>query len=58
MKTSRLILYFHAKVEGEPVIDPDEAEEYKWVELSELKEIENKEGALTYFFENFDLEII
>ena len=46
-ETSRLIMFFHVKVAGELTIDPDEAEEFKWVTFEELKKHPNKEGALT-----------
>ena len=49
-ETSRLIMFFHVKADKEPRLDPDEAEEYKWVTLEELKKINNKEGALTDLF--------
>jgi len=49
-ETSRLIIFFHVKTNQEPKLDPDEAEQYKWVTLNELKKIENKEGALTDLF--------
>ncbi len=49
-ETSRLIMFFHVKTNQEPKLNPNEAEEYKWVSLDELKKIENKEGALTDFF--------
>ena len=49
-KTSRLIIFFHVKIDSEPKIDPEEALEHKWVTLEELKNINEKEGALTDFF--------
>ena len=49
-ETSRLIMFFHVKINEEPKVDPDEAEEYKWVTLEELKKIKDKEGGLTDFF--------
>lgn len=49
-ETSRLILYFYVKTNEELIIDSDEAEEYKWVSIEEMKKIENKEGALNDFF--------
>lgn len=48
--TSRLLMYFHVKTSKKPTLDPDEAEDYKWVTLEELKKIDNKEGALTDLF--------
>jgi len=36
-------MYFYVKTDATPIIDKNEAEEYKWVNLKELKEIENKE---------------
>ncbi|MFT4303033.1 MAG: NUDIX hydrolase [Candidatus Woesearchaeota archaeon] len=49
-ETSRLIMFFHVKTNKELIIDPDEAEEFKWVTLDELKAMDNKEGALTDLF--------
>lgn len=49
-ETSRLIMYFHVKTHENPKLDPHEAEDYKWVTLNELKNIKNKEGALTDLF--------
>ncbi|MFA5022025.1 MAG: NUDIX hydrolase [Patescibacteria group bacterium] len=49
-ETSRLLMFFYVKINEEPIIDPDEAEEFKWVTLVELKNEKNKEGALTDFF--------
>ncbi len=49
-ETSRLLMFFHVKINQEPKVDPDEAEEFKWVTLEELKEIKEKEGGLTDFF--------
>ena len=49
-ETSRLIMFFYVKTNQEPKLDPDEAEQHKWVTLDELKKIDNKEGALTDFF--------
>jgi ADP-ribose pyrophosphatase YjhB (NUDIX family) len=51
METSRLLMFFHVKTDQEPRIDPDEAEDFKWVTLDELKEIKNKESGLTDFFQ-------
>lgn len=48
-ETSRLLMFFHAKTTEEPKIDPDEALEHKWVTLSEMKAIKEKEGGLTDF---------
>ncbi len=57
-ETSRLILFYHVKTQQEPMLDPDEAEAYRWVTLDELKNIENKEGALTdLFFRNPELRL-
>ncbi len=50
-KTSRLILFFHVKTKEEILFDPSEAEDSKWVTFEELKNIQNKEGALTDLFE-------
>lgn len=41
--TSRLIMFFHVFTDKEPILDPDEAEDHKWVSLDELQAIENKE---------------
>ena len=49
-ETSRLIMFFYVKTNQEPKLDPDEAEQHKWVTLDELKKIDNKEGALTDLF--------
>ena len=50
-ETSRLIMFFHVKTNEEPKLDPDEAEDFKWVTLDDLKKIDNKEGALVDLFE-------
>jgi len=50
-ETSRLIMFFHVKTNEEPKLDPDEAEDFKWVTLDDLKKIDNKEGALADLFE-------
>ncbi len=49
-ETSRLLMFFHVKADTEPKIDPDEAEQSKWVTLDEIKRLDEKEGALTDFF--------
>jgi len=49
-ETSRLVMFFHVRTDEEPRVDPEEAEEYKWVSLEELKNIKNKEGALSDLF--------
>ena len=49
-ETSRLLMFFRVKTNEEPELDPDEAEDFKWVSLDELKSIKNKEGALSDFF--------
>ena len=49
-ETSRLVMYFHFKIDQEPKVGPEEAEEHRWVTLEELKNIKDKEGALTDFF--------
>ncbi len=57
-KTSRLILYFHVKIDKEPTIDSGEAEEFKWLTFDELKDHEAIEGALVDFFnKNPDLRL-
>lgn len=49
-ETSRLIMYFYVKTDQEPTLDPDESTDFKRVSLEELKNIPNKEGALTDLF--------
>ena len=49
-RTSRMLMFFHVKTDKELKIVPEEAEEFKWVTLAEMKRIRNKEGALTDFF--------
>lgn len=49
-ETSRLVMFFYVETDKEPNLDLDEAEEFKWVTIEELKKIKNKEGALTDFF--------
>ena len=49
-ETSRLLMFFYVETNKELTLDPDEAEEFKWVTIKELKKIKNKEGALTDFF--------
>ncbi len=49
--TDRLLMFYHVKIKEEPTIDTSEADEHKWVTLDELKNINDKEGALTEFFE-------
>ena len=49
-ETSRLIMFFHVKTNQIPKLDPDEAEQERWITLDELKKIKNKEGALTDLF--------
>lgn len=57
-ETSRLIMFYAVSTDEEPVLDPREAEEHKWVTIEELKNIENKEWALSDFFErNPDITI-
>lgn len=50
-ETSRLLMFFHVKADGEPKIDPDEADQFKWVTLDELKKLQKKEGGLTDFLD-------
>lgn len=52
LETSRLIMYFYVKLDTDEELkfDPNETEEFKWVTLDELKNIKNKEGALSDFF--------
>ena len=57
-ETSRLIMFFHVRTNKEIHFDLDEAEDLKWVTISELKSIDNKEGALADFFQrhpDFDI---
>ncbi len=49
-QTSRLIMFYHVQTEDELTLDPDEAEDHKWVTIEELKNIENKEWALDDLF--------
>lgn len=49
-ETSRLLMFFHVKTEKKLKIDPDEAEDFKWMSLAEMKRVRNKEGALSDFF--------
>tara|TARA_Y100000310_G_C20265035_1_gene615414 strand:- start:110 stop:532 length:423 start_codon:yes stop_codon:yes gene_type:complete len=49
-ETSRLLMFFHVKTNEELTLDPDEAEDHKWVTFEELKMINDKEGGLTDFF--------
>ncbi len=49
-ETSRLLMFFHAKVTGPIFVDPDEAEKHKWVTLDELRQHKDIEGALMDFF--------
>ena len=57
-ETSRLLMFFCMKTNKKPKLDSNEAEDFKWVTIDELKSIENKEGALTDFFKrNSDLKI-
>jgi len=57
-ETSRLLMFFHVQLDGELNLDPDEAEDHKWVTIDELKSIENKEGALFDFFQrNPDFDV-
>jgi ADP-ribose pyrophosphatase YjhB (NUDIX family) len=49
-ETSRLLMFFHVKTNEEPNLDSDEAEDFKWVSIDELKKIKNKEGGLTNLF--------
>lgn len=50
IKTSRLIMYFYVKTDKKLTIDKNEAEEYKWLSIQEIKVLENKEWALNDFF--------
>ena len=46
------------KTDKELKLDPDEAEDFKWVTLDDLKKIDNKEGALADLFgRNQDLSL-
>ncbi|MBN1274933.1 NUDIX hydrolase [Candidatus Woesearchaeota archaeon] len=50
-ETCRLLMFFHASITGEPVLDPHEASQSRWVTLEEMRQEEEKEGALADFFE-------
>ncbi len=50
-RISRLLMFFRVKTDKELKIDPDEAEDFKWVTLAEMRKIKNKEGALADFLE-------
>ena len=45
----RLIMFFHTTNNQKITMDPEEAEEYKWVTIDELKTMD-VEGALSDFF--------
>ncbi|MBU1075490.1 NUDIX domain-containing protein [Patescibacteria group bacterium] len=47
---SRLLMFFHVKVDQELTIDPTEASEHKWVKFEEIKNVKNIEGGLVDFF--------
>jgi 8-oxo-dGTP diphosphatase len=49
-ETSRVLMFFHVRIDMEPRVDPGEAEQFKWATIEEIKGIENKEGGLTDFF--------
>ena len=49
-ETSRLLMFFYVETNEEPKLDPDEAEDFRWVSFDELKIIKDKECALTDFF--------
>ena len=49
-ETSRLVMFFYVKTNKAIQLDPEEAEDFRWVALQKLREIKNKEGALTSFF--------
>lgn len=51
--TSRLNMFYHVSTDKEPILDPDEAEEYRWVSIDELKSIENKAETISDFFQRF-----
>ncbi len=58
-ETSRLLMFFHVKTDEELIIDPEEAEEHKWITFDELKNHQNKEGAIDDFFKkNSDMKLI
>ena len=52
---SRLLMFFHVKLkksdEDKIKLDPEEAEDFKWVTIEEMRKIKNKEGALTVFLD-------
>jgi ADP-ribose pyrophosphatase YjhB (NUDIX family) len=51
-KIPRLLMFFHVKTDKELTINPEEAEDYKWVTIDEMKS-QDKEGALQDFWERF-----
>ncbi|MBD3209495.1 NUDIX hydrolase [Candidatus Woesearchaeota archaeon] len=56
-ETCRLLLLFRATTDEELTLDPHEATEHKWVSITEMKNEQEKEGALTDFFKrNPDLQ--
>lgn len=36
-ETSRVIFYFHVQTNQEPVLDPKEADDHKWLTFNEIK---------------------
>ncbi|MBI4250564.1 NUDIX hydrolase [Candidatus Uhrbacteria bacterium] len=52
-ETSRVVLYFHVKTDKEPLLDPEEAQDHRWVSLEEMKKLNPIEGALVDFFQRF-----
>jgi|GEM_PF-1485651 len=52
-ETSRVILYFHVRTDKEPILDPEEAQDHKWVSIEEMKKLNPLEGALNDFFRRF-----
>ena len=52
-ETSRLLMFFLLKTDKEDIVrpDPEEIEKHMWVPLEQIKELEDKEGGLTDFFE-------
>lgn len=51
--TYRLLMFFHAKIDENPKLGFDGEEiplDHKWLTFDEIKNLENKEGALVDFF--------
>ena len=56
--TSRLLLYYYVKTNEKLIIDKEEASDYKWIKLEELKNHENLEEGMIDLFKRFpDLKL-